>query len=150
MASQEEKKRILVTGGCGYIGSHTLVSLLSSSTTKYSIVVVDNLANSSPESLRRVADICSLSNFTINSEGTAGEDTDGRLIFRKVDCCHDSELRAVFEEFKDRGGFNAAVHFAGLKAVGESKLIPLKYCEYWLFLCLLSCVHVCIVLYDMN
>ena len=91
-----------------------------------------------------------MSNFTINSEGTAGEDTDGRLIFRKVDCCHDSELRAVFEEFKDRGGFNAAVHFAGLKAVGESKLIPLKYCEYWLFLCLLSCVHVCIVLYDMN
>eukprot|EP01083_Nonionella_stella_P235626 828316_1 len=101
MTSQEEK-RILVTGGCGYIGSHTLVSLLSSSTTKYSIVVVDNLANSSPESLRRVADICSLSNFTINAEGTAGEDTDGRLIFRQVDCCHDSELRAVFEEFKDR------------------------------------------------
>ena len=122
-------QRILVTGGCGYIGSHTLVSLLSSTTTTYSVVVIDNLANSSCESLRRVADICSLSNFTINTDGTAGEDSNGRLVFRKVDCCDEPSLRSVFDEFKSHGGFTAAIHFAGLKAVGESKLIPLKYYE---------------------
>jgi UDP-glucose 4-epimerase len=117
-------QRILVTGGCGYIGSHTLVSLLSGG---YSVVVVDNLANSSCESLHRVAQICSLSNFTINTDGTAGQDTDGRLVFRKVDCCNESALREVFTEFNHTGGFNAAIHFAGLKAVGESKIIPLTY-----------------------
>ena len=126
------RKRILVTGGCGYIGSHTLVSLLSQQTSnniEYSVVVVDNLANSSPESLRRVADITNLEGFTINDTDTAGEDTNGRLIFRNVDCCNEGALRSVFEEFASQGGFDAAVHFAGLKAVGESKLIPLKYCE---------------------
>ena len=117
-------KRILVTGGCGYIGSHTLVSLLSQ---QYSVVVVDNLANSSCESLRRVADITSLGGFTLSEDGTAGQDPEGRLIFRKVDCTDASTLRSVFEEFASTGGFSAAVHFAGLKAVGESKLIPLKY-----------------------
>lgn len=120
-------QRILVTGGCGYIGSHTLVSLLSSTTTHYSVVVIDNLANSSCESLHRVANICSLSNFTINTDGTSGQDTDGRLVFRKVDCCNESDLRDVFTEFQPHGGFNAAIHFAGLKAVGESKIIPLTY-----------------------
>ena len=130
MATQH--KRILVTGGCGYIGSHTLVSLLTSQSNnvQYSVVVVDNLANSSPESLRRVADICSLNGFSINEDGSAGQDTDGRLTFRKVDCCDESALRAVFEEFASKGGFDSVVHFAGLKAVGESKLIPLKYCKY--------------------
>lgn len=122
-----QQQRILVTGGCGYIGSHTLVSLLSSTTTHYSVVVIDNLANSSCESLHRVADICSLSNFTINTDGTSGQDTDGRLVFRKVDCCNESDLRDVFIEFQHLGGFNAAIHFAGLKAVGESKIIPLTY-----------------------
>src|SRR5210317_314022 len=122
-----QQQRILVTGGCGYIGSHTLVSLLSSTTTHYSVVVIDNLANSSCESLHRVADICSLSNFTINTNGTSGQDTDGKLVFRKVDCCNESDLRDVFTEFQSLGGFNAAIHFAGLKAVGESKIIPLTY-----------------------
>ena len=122
-------QRILVTGGCGYIGSHTLVSLLSSTTTTphYSVVVIDNLANSSCESLHRVADICSLTDFSINKEGTAGQDSNGRLVFRNVDCCDEPALRAVFDEFQPRGGFTAAIHFAGLKAVGESKHIPLKY-----------------------
>ena len=130
------QKRILVTGGCGYIGSHTLVSLLSqtSNNIEYSVVVVDNLANSSPESLRRVADITNLKGFTINDTDTAGEDTDGRLIFRKVDCCNEGALRSVFEEFASKGGFDAAVHFAGLKAVGESKLIPLKYCKWYTYM----------------
>lgn len=129
------QKRILVTGGCGYIGSHTLVSLLdpvtsSQTNIQYSVVVVDNLANSSHESLRRVADISSLDGgFSMDEDGNGGQDPKGRLIFRKVDCCDTSALRAVFEEFASKGGFDAAVHFAGLKAVGESKLIPLKYYE---------------------
>jgi len=131
------KKRILVTGGCGYIGSHTLVSLLdpaaSSSShgddVEYSVVVVDNLVNSSSESLRRVADICSLGDFSIEEDGSGGSDPHGRLVFRRVDCCDGPALRGVFEEFAPLGGFDAAVHFAGLKAVGESKSIPLKYYE---------------------
>lgn len=61
-----------------------------------------------------------------DSEGRRGQDAGGRLVFRKVDCCDASALRSVFEEF---GGFDAVVHFAGLKAVGESKLIPLDYYE---------------------
>jgi UDP-glucose 4-epimerase len=124
------KKRILVTGGCGYIGSHTLISLLDPSSSihkniEYSVVVVDNLANSSAESLIRVADISNLQNFTLSSDGTSGQDEEGRLIFRKVNCCDKDALRGVFTEF--HGGFEAAVHFAGLKAVGESKLLPLSY-----------------------
>ena len=124
------QQRILVTGGCGYIGSHTLVSLLDSSNlannVEYSVVVVDSLANSSAESLKRVAEISGL-NFTLSEDGTKGQDDCGRLVFRKVNCVHDAEFRPVFEEFASSGGFTAAVHFAGLKAVGESKLIPLQY-----------------------
>jgi len=127
-------KRILVTGGCGYIGSHTLVSLLTSD-TNVSVVVIDNLANSNVESLRRVADIANLEGgFVIddtdeNSTTTTnnGQDKSGRLVFRNVDCTNSSELRAVFNEYAPRGGFDACIHFAGLKAVGESKIIPLDY-----------------------
>ena len=115
-------KRILVTGGCGYIGSHTLVSLLTSD-TNVSVVVIDNLANSNVESLRRVADIANLEGgFVIddtdeNSTTTAnnGQDKSGRLVFRNVDCTNSSELRAVFNEYAPRGGFDACIHFAGLK-----------------------------------
>ena len=131
----EKEKRILVTGGCGYIGSHTLVSLLNPSSTtatnniQYSVVVVDDLSNSSSESLHRVAEIVSLEGgFSSSpSSSSGGSDSNGRLIFRKVDCANTGALRQVFEEFAPLGGFDAVVHFAGLKAVGESKLLPLKY-----------------------
>ncbi|KAL7526228.1 hypothetical protein ACHAWF_001696 [Thalassiosira exigua] len=129
-----ERKRILVTGGCGYIGSHTIVSLLDPTTSsrtgvEYSVVVVDNLANSSAESLNRVAAISRLDDFALDDDGSAGSDPNGRLAFRKVDCCDGPALREVFEEYAPKGGFDAAVHFAGLKAVGESKLVPLTYYE---------------------
>jgi len=105
---------ILVTGGCGYIGSHTITCLLNSP-LNYSVVVVDNLSNSSSISLDRVSEICRLD-----------EKSRGRLIFRQVDLCDEPSLRKVFGEFPP---FAACIHFAGLKAVGESQKIPLRYYE---------------------
>jgi UDP-glucose 4-epimerase len=87
---------ILVTGGAGYIGSHTCVELLENG---YQVVVVDNLSNSSAESLKRV-------------EKITGKSVD----FRQFDLCDTNKLRALFDEFD----FVGVVHFAGLKAVGES------------------------------
>ena len=94
---------ILVTGGAGYIGSHTCVQLLEAG---YEVTVVDNLSNSSEESLRRVQQI-----------------TGKSLKFYKVDLVDKEALRGVFAENK----FDAAIHFAGLKAVGESVAMPLAY-----------------------
>jgi UDP-glucose 4-epimerase len=107
------KKTVLVTGGCGYIGSHTIVLLLQKG---YDVVVVDNLVNSSPVSLDRVATIVGL------TEAERKE----RLIFHQVDICNEAEFREVFLKSPT---FHAAIHFAGLKAVGESTRIPLRYYE---------------------
>lgn len=96
-------QRILVTGGAGYIGSHTCVSLLDGG---YHVVVVDNLSNSSEESLRRVREI-------------TGKD----LVFAKVDLLDRAALDAVLAGHP----CDAVIHFAGLKAVGESCEIPLRY-----------------------
>ena len=92
---------VLVTGGCGYIGSHTITCLLNSP-QKYSVVVVDNLSNSSPRSLDRVAEICGLDEKSRKD----------RLIFRDVDLCNEVAFRQVFEELPQ---FAACIHFAGLK-----------------------------------
>nr|MEE4266486.1 UDP-glucose 4-epimerase GalE [Candidatus Krumholzibacteria bacterium] len=100
---------ILVTGGAGYIGSHTCLELLKAG---HQVVVVDNLDNSSEESLRRVQDL-----------------TGKSLEFHEVDICDGPALRAVFATRK----FDAVVHFAGLKAVGESCEIPLRYYENNIF-----------------
>lgn len=94
---------ILVTGGAGYIGSHTVVELLQNG---YEVVVVDNLSNSKPEALKRVKEI-------------TGKD----FKFYKVDLLDRDGLEQVFKENK----LEAVIHFAGLKAVGESVSIPLKY-----------------------
>ena len=96
-------KNILVTGGAGYIGSHTTLELLNAG---YSVTVIDNLSNSSYESLRRV-------------KGLTGKTLD----FRNVDLLNTPELRNVFVEIN----FDAVIHFAALKAVGESVKIPLRY-----------------------
>ena len=97
---------ILVTGGCGYIGTHTITCLLNAD---FSIVVVDNNSNSSPMSLDRVARICNLSTIERKS----------RLIFEKVDMCDEVEMRKVFENQKQRCGaaFAGCIHFAGLKVI---------------------------------
>lgn len=100
---------ILVTGGAGYIGSHTCVELLN---TGYDVVVVDNLDNSSEESLHRV-------------RALTGRDLD----FHRVDICDHPALAEVFDQYN----FAAVVHFAGLKAVGESCEIPLRYYENNIF-----------------
>jgi len=106
---------ILITGGAGFIGSHTLTCILNSP-LRYSIVVVDNLSNSSSLSLDRVAQICNLTK----------EERQQRLQFFQVDSCNEQDLRKVFEQSPK---FEACIHFAGLKAVGESQKIPLRYYE---------------------
>jgi FlaA1/EpsC-like NDP-sugar epimerase len=90
---------ILVTGGCGYIGTHTITVLMEQG---YDVVVVDNLSNSSPVSLDRVAEICKLSE----------EERAKRLIFHQVDVCDEPGLRKVFETYPP---FTSCIHFAGLK-----------------------------------
>lgn len=95
--------KLLVTGGAGYIGSHTCVELLNEN---HDVVVLDNLSNSSEESLNRVKHI-----------------TGKSLEFCKADLLNKQQIAAVFRDHK----IDAVIHFAGLKAVGESVSIPLKY-----------------------
>ncbi|XP_024371982.1 UDP-glucose 4-epimerase 5 [Physcomitrium patens] len=97
---------ILVTGGAGYIGTHTSLQLLLDG---YKVVILDNLANSSEEGLRRVVDLA----------GKQGE----KLVFYKADLCDKDAIEAVFDKHR----FDAVIHFAGLKAVGESCAKPLPY-----------------------
>jgi len=111
MSTNGKRSTILVTGGCGYIGSHTITLLIENN---YNVVVVDNLANSSEVSLDRVCEITNLS----------AEERKERLKLYKVDLINKEELKAVFEENET---FEACIHFAGLKAVGESSKLPLKY-----------------------
>lgn len=97
------KMKILITGGAGYIGTHTCVELLAAG---YEPVVVDNFSNSKPAALERV-------------ERIAGRG----VAFHDVDVRDKAALRAVF----DRHDIQAVIHFAGLKAVGESVEQPLRY-----------------------
>ena len=96
---------VLVTGGAGYIGSHTTLCLLQAG---FDVVVLDNLSNSSPESLRRVAELA------------------GRApVFVEADLRDRQALENVFSHYRPA----SVVHFAGLKAVGESVEQPLRYYE---------------------
>ncbi len=95
---------VLVTGGAGYIGSHTCLELLQAG---YTVTVVDNLCNSSREALERVQRIA-----------------DRTLTFYQVDLLEKDGLRQVFKE-SDK--IDSVIHFAGLKAVGESVEKPLDY-----------------------
>lgn len=96
--------KILVTGGTGYIGSHTTLELLKAG---HLVVVVDNLCNSSEIALQRVKNI------------TGRND----VMFHKADIRDRSALEKIFEKHD----FDAVIHFAGLKAVGESVKQPLRY-----------------------
>ena len=94
---------VLITGGAGYIGSHTALCLLQAG---HDVVAVDNYCNSSPEPLRRVRYL-------------AKRD----LTTEQIDCCDREVLRSVFSRHR----IDAVIHFAALKAVGESVKIPLRY-----------------------
>ena len=95
--------RVLVTGGTGFIGSETVIKLIEN---KHEVVIVDNLSNSKEAVLDRIETI-----------------TGVRPTFYKVDCCDYDAFREVFKKEK----FEAVIHFAGLKAVGESVEKPIEY-----------------------
>ena len=95
---------ILVTGGTGYIGSHTVVQLIKAGKE---VLIVDNLSNSKICVLDRIEEICGV-----------------RPEFLKCDLCDKEALRAVFENHPE---IDSVIHFAGLKAVGESCALPLMY-----------------------
>ena len=94
--------KVLVTGGAGYIGSHTCLALLE---LGYEVVAVDNFCNSSPESLRRVEEL-----------------TGKKVLLYELDVRDEAALERVFQEHD----IGCTIHFAGLKAVGESVEKPLS------------------------
>lgn len=104
-----QRKNVLVAGGAGYIGTHTVLTLLENG---YDITVVDNLINSSDEGIKRVLQL-------------VGCD-ESRVRVYHVDLCNKDELEKVFQESPR---FCSCIHFAGLKAVGESVQKPLLYYE---------------------
>lgn len=95
---------VLVSGGAGYIGSHTCVELIQAG---YEIIVADNLSNSCEESIKRAEQI-----------------TGKKIPFIKTELCNPEETKALFEQYPD---IDSVIHFAGLKAVGESVVKPLEY-----------------------
>lgn len=102
---------VLVTGGCGFIGSHTVVELLNAG---YGVVVIDNLSNSSDKALERVEQI-----------------TGQSVRFYKKDLLDEQAVNDIFE----KEDISSVIHFAGLKAVGES-------CKFlWLTLIIILQAH---------
>ncbi len=107
--AKETRKNILVTGGTGYIAVHTIVTLLEEG---YDVTVVDNLVNSSPEGLKRAIGIAKVDPY--------------RVRFFQVDLL---DYPALEEVFQNSPQFSASIHFAALKAVGESVQKPVLYYE---------------------
>lgn len=103
------KECVLVTGGAGYIGTHTSVELINAG---YDVVIVDNFSNSDKSAIEGVKKI-------------TGKD----IKFEEVDCCDKEAFGKVFKKYK----FNSVIHFAAYKAVGESVGEPLKYFHNNLF-----------------
>ena len=97
------KRTVLVSGGAGYIGSHTAVELINAG---YNVVIIDNLSNSESDSVTGVEQI-----------------TGTKVDFEVVDTCNTERLKQVFDRYE----FDSVIHFAAYKAVGESMAEPLKY-----------------------
>ncbi len=95
--------KVLLTGGAGYIGSHTCIELLAAG---HEAIIVDNYSNSKPEAINRIKEI-------------SGKD----FKFYEADCCDKDALEKIFTENK----IDAVIHFAGYKAVGESVRMPISY-----------------------
>jgi UDP-glucose 4-epimerase len=100
-----ETKTIVVTGGAGYIGSHTIIELLGQ--TKYNVISIDNYSNSSPKTYERIEKI-----------------TGKKIKFFATDLCNKEETEAIF---KNNKGIAGVIHFAAFKSVPESVADPLKY-----------------------
>lgn len=96
-------KTVLISGGAGYIGSHTAVELINAG---YDVVIIDNLSNSDKGAVDGI-------------RGITGKD----VVFEEVDTCDKTALRSVFERYD----FDSVIHFAAYKAVGESMTEPLMY-----------------------
>lgn len=114
--------KIFVTGGTGYIGSHTVVELIESG---YEVIILDNFSNSKPEVLDFIYQI-----------------TGVKPKFYEGDCCDKEILRKIFKE----NNIDAVIHFAGFKAVGESVQVPLKYYRNNL----VSTISLCEVMNEFN
>ena len=97
-------KKVLVTGGTGYIGSHTAVELIENG---YDVLIIDNLSNSDSSVIDRIEEI-----------------TGKRPAFAQIDICDKAQLSQVF---KDNPDIQAVIHFAALKAVDESIAKPIEY-----------------------
>lgn len=97
------KRTVLVSGGAGYIGSHTAVELINAG---YNVVIIDNLSNSESDSVTGIEQI-----------------TGKKVDFEVVDTCYTERLKQVFDRYE----FDSVIHFAAYKAVGESMAEPLKY-----------------------
>ena len=110
LAKDQKDLSILVTGGAGFIGSHTCVELIQRG---YSVVIVDDLSNSSQIAVDRIRKICGI------------DADDAQLRFYKQNILDREALDAIFAE----NDVDAIIHFAGFKAVGESVQKPLEY--YW-------------------
>ncbi len=115
--------KILLTGGAGFIATHTCVELMAAG---HDVVIVDNFVNSQPEAVRRVEEIA------------------GRNVkLYEADVCDKDAMNRIFDE----NAFDAVIHFAGLKAVGESVSIPLRYyrnnLDSTLTLCEVMAAHGC-------
>lgn len=114
---------VIVTGGAGYIGSHTCLELLNAG---FQVTVIDNLSNASPKAIQRV------------------EELSGRpLTFLELDLL---DLTSLRQAFRDSPGVTAVIHFAGLKAVGESVQYPLRYYQNNI----ISTLNLCQVMAEQN